>query len=164
MQAGNEELSASRSVFYSRLTHALAVGLGKTLQIISVLLANPADGVIYAPASAEAAAAADAAAEGGDKYDGMSLKALQSAAAGKGLSKTGTKAQLAAKLRSAASTRASGSPAGAASAPPSPRPTLVVCPLSVASAWEEQLAHHVASGVLKVRAPRSFLPAFVICF
>jgi SWI/SNF-related matrix-associated actin-dependent regulator of chromatin subfamily A3 len=119
------------------------MGLGKSLQVLACILANREKG-----GASQGGAAANTDGDGDDLED-MSLKQLQTAAKKLKVATTGTKAQLVSKVQAA---RASAGAAGAAaSSAPSPGGcTLIVCPVSVLSNWEEQCAEHVRPGALRV--------------
>ena len=120
------------------------MGLGKSLQVLACILANREKGGAGAGGAAAAAADGD-----GDDLEEMSLKQLQNAAKKLKVATTGSKAQLVSKVQAA---RASAAAASAASAPSAGGccATLIVCPVSVLSSWEEQTAEHVRPGALRV--------------
>ena len=121
------------------------MGLGKSLQVLACILASREKG----GSGAQGGAAAPQ--DDGDELEEMSLKQLQGAAKKLKVATTGTKAQLVSKVQAA---RASAAAAAAAATSAQPAggcgATLIVCPVSVMSGWEEQVAEHVRPGALRV--------------
>ena len=137
------------------------MGLGKSIQMLAVLLANPPAHVVYvAPEPSDAVRDGDAEveAEAGDDLESLSLKQCQARAAKLRIPTTGTRADLIAKIRAVtavATELASSSVVAAAGGrtpaiDAAPRTTLIVCPVSVIGGWEDQIAQHVHTGVLRV--------------
>jgi SWI/SNF-related matrix-associated actin-dependent regulator of chromatin subfamily A3 len=154
-----------RTVFVNTITHSAQpappvsvrggalfdeMGVGKSVQVLAVILAHPAPGLAPpAPASSAAAGGAEE-----EDLESKSLKTLQALAVRLNLPKSGTKAQLCAKVR-ASRTAAAAGPSQASSAggvAPGARGTLIVCPVSVVSAWEDQVAQHLHPGGLALHS------------
>ena len=121
------------------------MGLGKSLMVLTTILANRAATLCDTGASA-----GDAGDEDFDDLSDLSLKQLQAAAKKLRVPVSGTKQQLVSKIQAARASAAAGAgPSTATASGEDARATLIVCPVSVMSNWEEQLREHVRPGALK---------------
>jgi len=117
------------------------MGLGKSIQLLSLIVARPPPGVVYT-VGAHRAATEQAQQKCDDEgWEWMSASDLQKICKERKINGAGSKAELVDKLRLLAS-------AGPAVANVN-KTTLIVCPLSVMQGWADQIEAHIAPHSLR---------------
>mmetsp|Transcript_21360 Transcript_21360/g.34784 ORF Transcript_21360/g.34784 Transcript_21360/m.34784 type:complete len:711 (+) Transcript_21360:1150-3282(+) len=119
------------------------MGLGKTLQMISLIIHHPPGGVSYNAVS-DQPSADDVMTNEIDRIHSLKVAELKNELREANLSTTGKKAALVDRLCKFVKLKAS-SPKTQ-----SPRGTLVIAPKGLLHTWANQIESHVANGVLKV--------------
>jgi SWI/SNF-related matrix-associated actin-dependent regulator of chromatin subfamily A3 len=117
------------------------MGLGKSIQMLSLIVARPPPGVVYTVGAHRAATEQAQQMCDDQGWEGWSAADLQKACKEHKINGAGSKAELVDKLRLFAS-------AGPAAANVN-KTTLIVCPLSVMQGWADQIDAHIAPHSLR---------------